>query len=207
MKSILKTIVNVLSISFILTFALIVSLIYSSIKGIDTPAIEEIIYNNITTIYDKNDEMILLLGEDKNNEVNFEDLPEVFINALISAEDSKFTLHNGVDPTRLVSALFSNIKNRRISQGGSTLTQQLIKNIYLDSSKTLNRKLTEIIMALNLENQLSKEDILLAYANNIMFDGVTLGVNSASLKLFSKPINNVNLVVYYVSFYMKNMSQ
>ena len=131
MKSILKIITNIISISFILTFTLILNFIYSSTKGIDKPIIEEIIYNNVTTIYDKNDELILLLGEDKNNEVTFEEIPEVFINALISAEDSKFTLHNGIDPTRLVSALFSNFKNGSINQGGSTLTQQLVKNLFL----------------------------------------------------------------------------
>ena len=193
MKSILRITINFLSISFILTFTLILSFIYSSIKGIDTPAIEDIIYNNITTIYDKNDEMILLLGEDKNNEVTFNELPEVFINALISAEDSKFTLHNGVDPTRLVSALFSNIKNKRISQGGSTLTQQLVKNLFLDNEQTLKRKLKEAYIAIQLENDMSKEEIFTTYVNRICFDGTTIGVNSASLKFFSKHISNVTL--------------
>ena len=74
--------------------------------------------------------------------------------------------------------------------------QPFIENFFgffLNSEKTLDRKINEIIIALKLENKLTKEDILLAYANNIMFDGVTLGVNSASLKLFSKSINQVNL--------------
>ena len=127
-----------------------------------------------------------------NNSVTYNDLPDVFINALISAEDARFFQHPGVDFQRILSALINNVANNS-TQGASTLTQQLIKNIYLDSSKTLDRKINEIILALKLENKMSKEDILLAYANNIMFDGVTLGVNSASLKLFSKPINQVNL--------------
>lgn len=158
----------------------------------DTPKVNTIISSSSSIILDSNGENVTTLNLVNNNSITFNDLPDVFINALISAEDARFFAHSGIDFQRIISAMVSNITNKS-TQGASTLTQQLIKNIYLDSSKTLERKLTEIIMALDLENKMSKEDILLAYANNIMFDGVTLGVNSASLKLFSKPINNVNL--------------
>lgn len=158
----------------------------------DNVEISSIINSSSSIIYDNNGENVTTLNLTNNNSVQFSDLPDVFINALISAEDARFFEHSGVDFQRILSALLNNITNKS-TQGASTLTQQLIKNIYLDSSKTLDRKINEIIMALKLENKMSKEDILLAYANNIMFDGVTLGVNSASLKLFSKPINNVNL--------------
>jgi len=157
-----------------------------------TPKVETIINNSSSTILDINGVNVTTLNLVNNNSVTFEDLPDVFINALVSAEDARFFAHSGVDFQRILSALLTNVTTSS-TQGASTLTQQLIKNIYLDSSKTLDRKITEIIMALDLENKMSKEDILLAYANNIMFDGVTIGVNSASLKLFSKPINNVNL--------------
>ena len=93
---------------------------------------------------------------------------------------------------RIISSLITNVTKGKL-QGASTLTQQLIKNTLLDSSKTLDRKLNEIIISLKLEKQLTKEDIIEAYCNNIMFDGVTLGVNNASLKFFNKSISNVNL--------------
>ena len=156
------------------------------------PEIKTTINNSSSIILDANGVNITTVNLINNNSVKFEDLPDVFINALISAEDARFFAHSGIDLQRIVSAFISNITSNS-TQGASTLTQQLIKNIYLDSSKTLERKLTEITMALNLENKMSKEDIFLAYANNIMFDGITMGVNNASLKLFSKPINNVNL--------------
>jgi len=156
------------------------------------PKVETIINNSSSTVLDVNGVNVTTINLVNNHSVTFEDLPDVFINALVSAEDARFFAHSGVDFQRIISAFISNVSTNS-TQGASTLTQQLIKNIYLDSSKTLERKLTEIAMALNLENKMSKEDIFLAYANNIMFDGVTLGVNSASLKLFSKPINNVNL--------------
>ena len=108
------------------------------------------------------------------------------------AEDARFYSHDGIDLQRIISSLITNVSKGKL-QGASTLTQQLIKNILLDSSKTLERKLNEIIIALKLEDKLTKEDILEAYCNNIMFDGVTLGVNNASLKFFNKHISNVNL--------------
>lgn len=158
----------------------------------EKPSVKTIIEGSSSTILDSEGANITTLNLVNTNSVSYDDLPDVFINALVSAEDARFFVHSGVDFQRIISALINNITSDS-TQGASTLTQQLIKNIYLDSSKTFDRKIKEIIMALNLESKLSKEDILLAYANNIMFDGVTLGVNSASLKLFSKPINNVNL--------------
>jgi penicillin-binding protein 1A len=158
----------------------------------NTPKVATIINNSSSIIYDSDGMNITTLNLVNNNSVQYDDLPDVFINALISAEDARFFEHSGVDFQRILSAIINNISTNS-TQGASTLTQQLIKNIYLDPSKTLERKISEIIMALNLESKMTKEDILLAYVNNIMFDGVTIGVNSASLKLFSKPINNVNL--------------
>ena len=158
----------------------------------DIPKVATIINNSTSIIYDNEGVNITTVNLINNNSVKFEDLPDVFINALISAEDARFFEHSGIDFQRILSALINNVTTDS-TQGASTLTQQLIKNIYLDSSKTFERKINEIIMAFDLENKMTKEEILLAYANNIMFDGVTIGVNSASLKLFSKPINNVNL--------------
>ena len=158
----------------------------------EVPKVNTIINNSSSVILDIDGNDVTTINLVNSNSVTFEDLPDVFINALVSAEDARFFEHSGVDFQRIVAALVSNLTKGSV-EGASTLTQQLIKNIYLDSSKTLDRKITEIAMALNLEQKMSKEDIFLAYANNIMFDGVTLGVNSASLKFFSKPINDVNL--------------
>lgn len=156
------------------------------------PEVSTVIANSLSKIYDSDGKNITTLTLTNNNSVQYSDLPDVFINALISAEDARFFDHAGVDFQRMLSAIINNLTNNS-TQGASTLTQQLIKNVFLNSEKTLDRKINEIIIALKLENKLTKEDILLAYANNIMFDGVTLGVNSASLKLFSKSINQVNL--------------
>ena len=178
-------------IFFIVSLSGIIYLAKLTIKS-DIPKVATIINNSSSIIFDSNGANVTTINLVNNNSVTYEDLPDVFINALISAEDARFFEHSGVDFQRIISAIINNVTTNS-TQGASTLTQQLIKNIYLDSSKTFDRKINEIIMAFDLENKMTKEEILLAYANNIMFDGITIGVNSASLKLFSKPINNVNL--------------
>lgn len=192
----IKKIVNLIIETFLILFLLICSCgtiyIVRIVAKSEKPSVNTIIEGSSSSIIDSRGNNVATLNLSNIDSITFEDLPDVFINALVSAEDARFFAHSGVDFQRMLSALVANVTTKS-TQGASTLTQQLIKNIHLDSSKTLERKLNEIVLALKLENKLSKEDILLAYANNIMFDGVTLGVNSASLKLFSKPINNVNL--------------
>lgn len=148
--------------------------------------------NKISQVLDSDGKTILEINLTKDNSVTYNELPDVFINALISGEDARFFSHSGVDLQRIIISVINNITSTS-SQGASTLTQQLIKNTLLDSSKTLDRKINEIILSLHLENKLTKEQILEAYCNNIMFDGVTLGVNSASLKFFNKHISYVTL--------------
>lgn len=191
-KKIFKGIIEIFLVSFFIVCISSSIYVFKLYIRNNTPKVATIINNSSSLILDIDGTNVTTVNLINNNSVTFEELPDVFINALVSAEDARFFAHSGVDLQRIVAAFISNITNKSI-QGASTLTQQLIKNIYLDSSKTLERKINEIIMALDLENKMSKEDILLAYANNIMFDGVTLGVNSASLKLFSKPITHVNL--------------
>lgn len=192
LKSILQKFIECFFVFFFVSAILCSIYIVKTSINSQVPKVKTIINSSSSIIYDQDGINVTTLNLINNNNVEYEDLPDVFINALISAEDARFFAHSGVDFQRILSAFLNNITTNS-TQGASTLTQQLIKNIYLDSSKTFDRKMSEIIMALNLENKMSKEDILLAYANNIMFDGVTLGVNNASLKLFSKPINNVNL--------------
>ena len=184
------------------TYLVIVLFFIISVSGIvyiikvpansKTTRVATIINNSSSMIYDSNGVNVTTLNLINNNSVEYSDLPDVFINALISAEDARFFEHSGVDFQRILSATINNVTTDQ-TQGASTLTQQLIKNTLLDSSKTLDRKINEIILSLHLENKLTKEQILEAYCNNIMFDGVTLGVNSASLKFFNKHISYVTL--------------
>ncbi|OQX08746.1 MAG: penicillin-binding protein 1B, partial [Desulfobulbaceae bacterium A2] len=96
-----------------------------------------------------------------------EDLPELLVKTLIAVEDQHFSSHFGVDPLGILRALLANARSGRMAQGGSTLTQQLVKNFYLSHERSLRRKLNEAIMALLLERRYSKDEILTAYANEI----------------------------------------
>ena len=186
---------NILELFFIFLFfvqasgILFLSYLYISVNTTKTYNINN---DKVSKILDADGKTVLEVHLTKENSVTYNEIPDVFINALISGEDARFFSHSGVDLQRIITSLVSNLTSSS-SQGASTLTQQLIKNTLLDSSKTLERKINEIILSLHLENKLSKEDILEAYCNNIMFDGVTLGVNNASYRFFNKHISNVTL--------------
>ncbi len=95
------------------------------------------------------------------------EVPEFLLDALITMEDQRFSVHHGVDPMGIMRAMVQNLKSGRVTQGGSTLTQQLVKNLYLDDSRTLKRKLNEAVMALLIEWRYSKAEILERYLNTI----------------------------------------
>ena len=159
LKKIMK---QTLELFFILFFILCsTSLVFLSKLYTKNNQVEvtPLVNNKISKVIDNNGNSVLEMELTKNNSVTFNQLPDVFINALISGEDARFFSHQGIDLQRIISSLAINISEGKL-QGASTLTQQLIKNTLLDSSKTLDRKLKEIILALHLEDQLTKEEIL-----------------------------------------------
>jgi penicillin-binding protein 1B len=96
-----------------------------------------------------------------------EELPDLLVKTLLAVEDQRFYRHSGVDPLGILRAMFANLRAGKMVQGGSTLTQQLVKNFFLNNERTLQRKLNELIMSLLLEIHYSKDEILTAYANEI----------------------------------------
>ena len=125
--------------------------------------------------------------------VPYEDLPEVLVYAFVAAEDANFFKHKGIDYMGMVRALLVNIKAGRHRQGGSTITQQVVKNFLLTPEKSLKRKFQEIILARRLENQLSKQEIITLYANQIFFGDGRYGVEEASRYYFGKNVRDINL--------------
>lgn len=113
-------------------------------------------------------------------------LPRHVVEAVIATEDRRFYEHWGLDPAGLARAAFANLRMRRFAQGGSTLTQQLAKNLYLTSERTLTRKLDELLLALWLEARLSKDEILELYLNRVYFGGGAFGVEAAARRYFDK---------------------
>lgn len=125
--------------------------------------------------------------------VPIDKIPKDLINAFISIEDQRFYQHNGVDPQGILGSIFTNIKSQRIVRGGSTITQQLVKNVYLSDEQSYIRKINEAYLALRVENNLSKEEILEAYLNRINLGQGAYGVQGAAQTYFSKNVSELTL--------------
>src|SRR5499427_7330886 len=113
--------------------------------------------------------------------------------AVVATEDRRFYSHFGVDPIGLARALFANIAAGHVVQGGSTITQQLAKNLFLTPERSLSRKIQEILLALWLEHRFSKSQILEIYLNRVYLGAGTYGVDAAAHRYFNKSARQTNL--------------
>ncbi|MGD9827755.1 MAG: transglycosylase domain-containing protein [Hyphomicrobiaceae bacterium] len=120
-------------------------------------------------------------------------MPRQLVEAVVATEDRRFFQHWGLDPRGLLRAFFTNLRAGRYMQGGSTITQQLAKNLFLHSNRTLGRKIDELLLALWLELRLSKRDILEVYLNRVYFGSGAYGVESAARTYFGKPATKLTL--------------
>lgn len=129
--------------------------------------------------------------------VTLQQIPQHLQDAVVAAEDSRFWHHPGVDPLGVARAIFRNVKSKGVSEGGSTLTQQLVKNYFLTSERTYKRKVREAFMALILDARYSKKEILEAYLNDIYLGRnrsiSILGVGEASRFYFGKPVSEITI--------------
>src|ERR1700752_1997587 len=132
-------------------------------------------------------------GEMAGSNVALKDLPPYLPKAFIAIEDRRFYSHYGVDPVGIARAAVTHVLHRGVSQGGSTLTQQLAKNLFLTQDRTFKRKLQEVELALWLERKHSKNEILELYLNRVYFGSGAYGVEAAAQKYFGKPAKNVTL--------------
>lgn len=125
--------------------------------------------------------------------ISLSKIPKETVDAFISIEDKTFYSHNGINPKRIVKAILNNISKRKASQGASTISQQLIKNTHLSSEKTYSRKIKEISLALEMEKELSKDEILENYLNVIYYGNNIYGIENASQFYFSKSASELTL--------------
>lgn len=108
------------------------------------------------------------------------EMPQTYIDAVISVEDSRFVYHHGVDPAAIARALWTDLKTRTLAEGGSTITQQLAKNVYFTQEKRMARKAAEMFAALDIEKHYSKQEIFEMYVNTIYFGSGCYGVAEAA---------------------------
>jgi penicillin-binding protein 1A len=126
-------------------------------------------------------------------DVTVEELPDYLVDAVLAVEDRRFYEHNGVDVRGLARAAWENLRAGRVVQGGSTLTQQLAKNVFLDGDRTLERKAREALLATWIERHYTKDEILELYLNRVYFGAGAWGVEAASQRYFGKPASRVTL--------------
>ncbi|ACB84329.1 transglycosylase domain-containing protein [Natranaerobius thermophilus] len=129
---------------------------------------------------------------ENRTKVPLEEISEQVVWATVAVEDSDFYSHSGFDFTGIARAAYQNLRERRITQGGSTITQQLAKNLYLNHDRTWDRKLEEAAIAINLERKFSKDEIMEKYLNTIYYGHSTYGIEAASQLYFDKPADELN---------------
>ncbi len=145
------------------------------------------------TFLDREGRILASFGEIYGQSISYEQLPQDLINAVIVTEDKRFFDHIGIDIRGIARAFLVNFKARRIVQGGSTITQQLAKNLFLTPERSITRKLHEVILSLWLEFRFSKEQILSIYLNRVYLGSGTYGVQAASEKYFNKKVEDLDL--------------
>lgn len=194
MKRFIKILVYVFVVFIFLISVSAAGVYYWAAK--DLPKIEKITDYNpplATTVYSKNDQVLGYLAKEKRFLRSLEEMSPFVPKAFLAAEDSGFYQHKGVDLFGIFRAAVKNIKAGAIVQGGSTITQQVIKSLLLNPRRSYKRKLREAILAYRLENNLTKDEILTIYLNQIYLGAGAYGVESASRMYFAKHISELNL--------------
>ncbi len=175
---------------FIVLFLLII------IYGHDLPDIDKLYDDNLqqsVTILDYKGNTIATYGDYFTEFVQYRDIPEDLINAVVATEDRRFFNHWGLDPRGMIRAMASNILHGHVGQGGSTVTQQLAKIVFLKPERKLKRKIQEAMLAIWLEKKFTKEQIITMYLNRVYLGSGVYGVDAAAHKYFNKNARQLNL--------------
>ena len=145
------------------------------------------------SLYAAEDELIARRGRRGGQPLQYKDFPPALVQAVTAIEDRRFFSHFGLDPRGLLRALTANIWAGRTVQGGSTLTQQLAKNVFLTPERTYKRKIQELLLAFWLEAQFTKQDLLALYLNRVYFGAGAYGVQAAAETYFNRPVQSLSL--------------
>lgn len=169
------------------------SIVYLPLPAPPLPTPKPGIESRITRIYDAAGKEIGLLRKfDTSIPVKASDIPEVLKQAVVSVEDKRFYSHGGIDPVGAIRALWADLRGREVVQGGSTITQQYVKNVYTSGERTLARKIREAVLASQLDRKVTKDEILYRYLSNIYLGGGAYGIGAAAESYFKKPVNDLN---------------
>lgn len=146
-----------------------------------------------TAIFDRHDNHVFTIFKEQRLEVGLDEVSPHVIKAVLSAEDQRFYSHEGVDFVRVAGAMLRNIREGRKAEGGSTVTQQLARTSFLSTDKTYRRKLKEVVLAAQIENTHSKDEILEMYLNKVYFGDGLYGIEAAARGFFGKPAKDLTI--------------
>ncbi|SCB81101.1 penicillin-binding protein 1A [Gilliamella intestini] len=152
----------------------------------DVATLKDVRLQTPMQVLSKDGELIAIFGERRRTPLKYDEIPPIVVNAVIATEDSRFYEHFGIDPIGIARAMYIGLKQKGFSQGGSTITQQVAKNFFLTPEKSIARKAKEVILAIRMEKELSKEEIMTLYLNMINFGSRAYGVAAASYTFFGK---------------------
>ena len=186
----------VLLLIFVLLISFFSALIVSIISK--TPATDlnnlSSSFNQSSYIYSKEGNLIEKIESlEYRSLIDITDIPEDVKNSFVAIEDHRFYKHKGLDPIGIASSIAANIKSRSLLRGGSTITQQLVRSVYLTNQKTLGRKIQEAYLSLRVEDSLNKDEILEAYLNRINLGQGAYGIEAAAQTYFSKSAVDLNI--------------
>ena len=196
MKHRLQTIVKFGGVVFLIGLVAGGIFLVTVIQDLPDPTrISEKPVSQSTKIYDRARRTLLyeIHGEEKRTLISFSDIPLAVRNATIAAEDANFYSHGGIDFKGILRALYADIKSQNIQQGGSTITQQLIKNTLLGKEQTVKRKIKEVVLAILLESKYSKDEILSLYLNQIPYGSNAYGIEAAAETYFATSTKHLTL--------------
>ncbi|MFH1388055.1 MAG: PBP1A family penicillin-binding protein [Patescibacteria group bacterium] len=198
-RKIIKIIISFIIFCFILTSLIGIGVFAYFVKDLPDPTkIDQRQITQSTKIYDRTGKVILydIHGEEKRTVIPFEQIPQSIKDATIVIEDDNFYHHIGIDWKGILRAVLANFRGKKIAQGGSTITQQFIKNAYLggpQSERTYTRKIKEAILALIMERKYSKDEILNSYLNQVPYGSNAYGIEAASQTFFNKSASELTL--------------
>ncbi|MBP2656794.1 MAG: pbpF [Firmicutes bacterium] len=176
-----------------LLFAMSVNTCFAFLGLPGTDSLNDLNLVSATQVFDINGQLISKLFEENRIVVNINSMSPYVQQAIIANEDTRFYNHFGIDPIGIIRAIVVNIRQGGLVEGGSTITQQLAKNMFLTQERTFMRKVKEAVLALILDYKFSKQEILQAYLNQVYFGEGTYGVEAAAQMYFGKHANELTL--------------
>src|SRR3954467_8052472 len=177
--------------------ALVALIVAVAVAMSELPDYSELVNRNklgqMIRVHAADGSVLVSLGPSFGDWLQYDEIPQVMKDAMVSVEDGRFRSHIGVDPIAVARAFSIRITKGRWTQGGSTITQQLARNIFLTNNRTFTRKIKEGILALALERKFTKDQILELYLNRVYFGGGAYGIDAASRRFFGHGADHLSL--------------